>query len=484
MRFLFKIILFSSLLFSSLLSNIDECKSDLYYANGIMIDVEADIAEVNLYEKVNDMFINNQEAFNKLGKIKVSYNASQGFLDDIFESFEQVMSNEWGWEDFSSYFRTYLELKGYQDSVDQHRPNLAKQVEAYKQSIKDGHGVIVIAHSQGNYYTNEAYEELDGWMKDYFHMFGVATPANHVAGYAVNDATAPYVKFHNDIINVVLTGLPANRDDSHHHGFPSYDAHDFYNSYLTNIETKNDIFNFILEKIKAHSTAPSQWETESEQNKNTKEYRITVKHRFDTSIVNIANVYPFAPSKKLYYVQGKFSEDISGYVKASCGGYKVEITWTGQDVDTQIAKLSHTDSTLPHEYLSLSCGDGYTFNATNNTCELLPMPSAWFHTAAIFGSSSLGCWAYNFMVLYPADSQHFKSSWEVISGGAILTFSQQPVWNCATIPATYAGIWWVAVADAYTTDPDKYAGVRHTVTSGDGRVTTYDNSVRTSPFIR
>ena len=329
MSFLFKIVLLSSLLFSTLLSNIDECKSDLYYANGIMINMEVDryVHEEQWLEKITDMFIDNQEAFNKLGSIKVSYNASQGFFDDIFESFEQVMSNEWGWGEFSNYFRTYLELNGYQESIDIHRPNLTTQVEAYKQSIKDGHGVIVIAHSQGNYYTNEAYEKLDEWMKDYFHMMGVATPANHVAGYAVGDTTAPYVKFHNDIINIVVTGLPSNRDDSHHQGFPSYDAHDFYDSYLTNAETRNDIFNFIIEKIQAHGNAPSQWETDQEFDKGTIDYKITVKHRFDPSIVMSEQVYPFAPSKKLYYVS---IGTIPGYVKASCGGTEILASWTGK----------------------------------------------------------------------------------------------------------------------------------------------------------
>jgi len=273
MRFVFKIILLSSLVFSYLLSNtnINECKSDLYYANGIMIKDSENKAREIWEEKVVEIFSNNQEVFNKLGKISVSYNASQGFLDDLFESFEQVMSNEWGWNAFSGYFRTYLEQKGIQDLVDLHRPNLTTQVNAYKQSIKDGHGVIVIAHSQGNYYTNEAYKELDGWMKDYFHMMGVATPANHVAG------GGPYVKFHNDFINSIVTSLPSNRDDTRHHGFPSVDAHDFYESYLKEETTKNDIFNFILNQIQAHSDAPSQWQTDQELDRGTKDYKITVK---------------------------------------------------------------------------------------------------------------------------------------------------------------------------------------------------------------
>ena len=49
--------------------------------------------------------------------------------------------------------------------------------------------------------------------------------------------------------------------------------------------------------------------------------------------MNGIKVYPFAPSKKLYYVQGEFSENISGYVKASCGGTEISASWIGQQVD-------------------------------------------------------------------------------------------------------------------------------------------------------
>ncbi len=181
--------------------------------------------------------------------IKVSYNRSQGFFDNLFESMEQKTSNEFGWEQLTAHVTAFLTNHNIQEDWHAHIDDLTKQVENYKQSIKDGHGVIVIAHSQGNYFTNEAYEKLDDWMKDYFHMFGVATPANHVAGFMSGDTTAPYVKFHNDFIGLVIGGLDSNREDTHHGGFPNIPAHDFYNSYLTDETTKNDIVTFIETKI-------------------------------------------------------------------------------------------------------------------------------------------------------------------------------------------------------------------------------------------
>ncbi len=335
MRTLLKIISLSMLISISLFANvqkIDECKIDLYYANGIMIDMDVTQAkhELRWNDMVDDMFISNPEEYKKIANAKISYNRSQGFDDDIYESLEQVMSNEWGWEKFSIFFRTYLETHNIQEKYDTHIPDLTAQVKAYKESIKLGHGVIVIAHSQGNYYTNEAYEKLDGWMQDYFHMFGVATPANHVAGFPVDDAAAPYVLFHNDFISFIVTALPSNLDDTRHHGFPSTDAHDFYESYMKEETSKKMINDFIIDEIQKHSKTDSQWELDNELNKGTKDYKITLKHRFDSSVIMSEEVYPFAPSGKLYRVTDN-TPGGNGWVKASCGGEEVFDSWSGQE---------------------------------------------------------------------------------------------------------------------------------------------------------
>ena len=389
MRNSLKIISLFILLTVSLFANtqkINECKTDLYYANGIMIKESKQEARKLWENKAKELFSTNPQELKTIGKIDISYNVSQDFFSDLFESAEQAISNEWGWSEFSNYFRTYLELKGYQDSVDQHRPNLNAQVKVYKESIKLGHGVIVIAHSQGNYYTNEAYEKLGEWMKDYFHMFGVATPANHVAGFPVDDAAAPYVLFHNDFINSIVTALPSNLDDTRHHGFPSIDAHDFYESYMKEETAKKMINDFIIDEIQEHSKNDSQWELDQELNKGTKDYKITLKHRFDSSVIMDEEVYPFNAAKKLYYVQGLLPGDISGYVKARCGGYKVETTWVGQDTATQIAKLSHTTTTLPQEYIALKCGEGYHFEGTS--CVITPFVG----TVYVSGGNNMDTW--------------------------------------------------------------------------------------------
>ena len=322
MRFIFKTAILVTLLFTSLMANIDECKTDLYYANGIMMPDSEEKALMKWRKKAYDLLFSKPETYKKISDIKISYNISESFLADISESFEQIENNEWGWETFTAYYETFLAIKHLHLDWDLHDLDLSNQVEAYKKSIKHGHGVTVLAHSQGNYYTNEAYELLDEWMKVYFKMFGIATPANHVAGYIAGDTTAPYVKFHNDFIGIVPGGLPSNRHDSHHHGFPSVAAHDFYKSYLSDEGSMNEIMKFVEEKINAHSKAPSQWETDEEFDIDTKNYKITVKHRFDPSVSALIweKVFPFQASKKLY--QLKTGE----YVKASCGGKRISET--------------------------------------------------------------------------------------------------------------------------------------------------------------
>ena len=328
MKQLFKIIgilLFLIVAVNLHAENIDECKSDLYYANGIMMKYSEEKALRMWKKEVEKLLLSNIEVYAKITNVKMSYNLSQGFLDDLLESFEQVMSNEWGWMEYSVYFANYLKGHGIQELDFQHNIDLDTQITAYKNSIKLGHSVIVIAHSQGNYFTNEAYEYLDVWMQPYFHMMGVATPANHVAGFTADDTTAPYVKFHNDFIKSVATGLPSNRVDpnTNHNQTFSIAAHDFYKSYLSAKNTRADIQNFILNQVTEHDKSSSQWKTDQEFDRNTCDYKITVKHRFDPSIEMAEKVYPFNGSKKLYSVNGE-------YVKASCGGKNILDQWDGK----------------------------------------------------------------------------------------------------------------------------------------------------------
>lgn len=349
MKLLIHFLLFFAVTVLSASTTIDECKSDLYYANGIMMELSAMDALEQWNDKVNDIFQERPDSYEKLAGIKIAYNTSQGFVDDLLEALEQTVGNEWGWGALRAYITVYLTTHNIQEDWQTHVHDLSVQIENYKQSVRNGHGVIVIAHSQGNYFTNEAYVQLDDWMQQYFHMFGVATPANHVAGYASGDITAPYVTFHNDFINAVVTGLPSNMDDTRHHGFPSIAAHDFYENYLAADNSRAVIIDYIEAKLVEHTQAPSQWQTNEEYDIDTINYRITGKHRFDPdNIIMNEEVYPFAPSKKLYQVDGE-------YVKASCGGTEILASWEGQE-DSEFYLLEGTGEKIENKHKVLRYG--------------------------------------------------------------------------------------------------------------------------------
>ncbi len=105
MKFILKIVLISILFFSSiLLANIDECKSDLYYANGIMMNETEQNATRMWKFTVKDLLSAKPDLFGKIAGVKIAYNRSQWFMDDVTESFEQMMSNEWGLASLFSLF--------------------------------------------------------------------------------------------------------------------------------------------------------------------------------------------------------------------------------------------------------------------------------------------------------------------------------------------------------------------------------------------
>ena len=65
MKIIFKIVLFFSLI-TSLYAKIDEYKSDIYYANGVLINVSEENAEKQWKKTIEKLFTNNQEASKKM----------------------------------------------------------------------------------------------------------------------------------------------------------------------------------------------------------------------------------------------------------------------------------------------------------------------------------------------------------------------------------------------------------------------------------
>ena len=402
---LFLVLLFPIVSFSA----IDECKTDIYYANGITTkDTDAQyVAErilepTILKEKFNDDEV---EMKKHIGEIGYSYNQTNGFFYDGMETYLQKL-------DIQIYVDLWLRLKGY---ISTHLEDVEEHIKKYSNRIKLGHKVLVIAHSQGNLFTNEIYKALgkrseNAWMQNYFGAVSVASPMKadikddtvritwdndgvgrliahngsvdpdevtnpirsvewkHSFDYNSFDATAeiiptPYAK-QTQIGKIIRVGSPQfvnyNKYKAIENGLDlGFNVHAFTyymgkpltrdveidiplvpfadgtivkkefkdpfdkNKTLQTNEAKNLIVSAIKEQLNLLDKVDSQWIRDQKFEKNTCNYKITLKHQYDPSIEMAEKVYPFNQSKKLYQVNGE-------WVKASCGGTHILDQWDGK----------------------------------------------------------------------------------------------------------------------------------------------------------
>jgi len=166
-----KILYFFLVCFSILYATvIDENKLDLYYANGIMMqDSEAESDEI-WRMRVQALLKKHPNYYKRIGKVDVAYNISHGMVADMWEAFLQKVDLEpdfaIGWLGFKEFIGRMTPLEAGKYFIEAlefanayvGRDTLNEQVEKYKKSIKNGHKVLLVAHSQGNLFTNEVYK--------------------------------------------------------------------------------------------------------------------------------------------------------------------------------------------------------------------------------------------------------------------------------------------------------------------------------------
>ncbi|MCH9812379.1 MAG: hypothetical protein K0U47_00350 [Epsilonproteobacteria bacterium] len=103
-------------------STINECKTDIYFANGILTKEQDAIRNTDLLEKTirNN---NEQEMYKNIGKVDYAYNSTVGMFGDLLESANQILDlNE-------------LEEQIEKDKQTIHDTDLDLQVKKYKKSI-------------------------------------------------------------------------------------------------------------------------------------------------------------------------------------------------------------------------------------------------------------------------------------------------------------------------------------------------------------
>ncbi|WP_294962707.1 hypothetical protein [Sulfurimonas sp.] len=329
-------LLFIALFSSQLLAeNIDECKTDIYFANGVgAVSHEASFrqgrTQLKAYVKANS----NVKIY--IGKYDLAFNTGHRVAIDFFEAWLQYTDEnigaEFGWKAFTVAIGRATGIGGgaiklSEEIVRTYEANdINKQVKAYEDSIKIGHGVLVLAHSQGNFFTNKAYNSDGGiapWMRDYFKTVGLASPSD------VKIPHSSYLTYDNDPISVLNGAGEIVRNPMRYYVWlpgpnaivdststipcapitiadcttPMCNAEEWYSEdsslsdfhafdyYMQTSATQTDIYKSLTEWIEFHNSiyTASQWETDQELNK---EYKITVKHIFDSSVVMSEEVYP------------------------------------------------------------------------------------------------------------------------------------------------------------------------------------------------
>ena len=188
-----KLLLLVSILPILAFSAIDEYKTDVYFGNGILTEEEN--AEINAGILEDAMIAKDgMDYYNKnIAKVTYAYNRTDGAVIDLLESLLQKVDGT-GLVSIHKYAEVAALLAGLMTQK-AHDADLKLQEEHYNESIKNGHKVLVVAHSQCNLFAYEAYKKFPTWMKNYWEVVSVASPMHS----DIKDNT-PRINWDNDLV--------------------------------------------------------------------------------------------------------------------------------------------------------------------------------------------------------------------------------------------------------------------------------------------
>ncbi len=316
---------------------VNECKTDIYFGNGVwnkqfsrdncIEDDAAECSQKKLKQLIQrDIIKNNPALQTKYGEVKLQYNWGSTAMIDVLETYYQLkregqvndleffmvmMIITGGNVELSTYATgAMLESMPFVAEAEQDNVNVMLK-KYYEESLQYSHRVLLVSHSQGNLFANRVYDSINpSDYQNYFANVQVASPANRV-----HASHGTYITGWVDpVINPIPGSMESNAD------LDGFGGHAFVAAYLDSTDTYTKIVNAIKAQLGVLDTIDSQWITDKELERGTCDYRITVKHRFDPALEIGEKVYPFAPNKKLYQVNG-------AYVKATCGGTDFTDDW-------------------------------------------------------------------------------------------------------------------------------------------------------------
>jgi hypothetical protein len=183
----------------------------IFFGNGIQTSQESAKKSLDAVKREFGLTYNGQTI-----RYNLAYNATSGMAADLGQSVLQAQI-QWdsqisGWLNrlgvspdwFTVWYQRFL-----LSATTVVASELTDHVDAYRNAILSGQKVVVVAHSQGNFYVNEAKKllalELTTAEIKSFGIYSVANPANNVGGEG-----APYLTNSNDIIQLVPGSLTPN----------------------------------------------------------------------------------------------------------------------------------------------------------------------------------------------------------------------------------------------------------------------------------
>ncbi len=236
--------------------SVSERKLAIYFSNGMFNDQND--ARSSL-KALMDTTVPHLQAQGYTLNYDIAYNQNEEWYYQILEVFRQRELEEWSlfyrWlsalEVAPDWFQeamksTTQSIESYNYVVDE---DLQNHIAKYKSEIQSCKRLLIVAHSQGNFYANSAWDAIyqgkidsEKYYMNRFPnigLFSVATPAGHVGDWLLTlDDHKPitrYVTSSNDwVINAVralgYTVLPATHTNTHDDA--DWKHHSFADSYL------------------------------------------------------------------------------------------------------------------------------------------------------------------------------------------------------------------------------------------------------------
>ncbi|MCH9813495.1 MAG: hypothetical protein K0U47_06070 [Epsilonproteobacteria bacterium] len=237
--------------------------TDIYFGNGVWNDKKGARIGMARLEKIvkKKILENNPELIAKYTPITLSFNwtgtgpgdslSIETKMQDVIETFYQLKDS--GQLDESSLFRVIelylsknlinvalLELLDeiYAENTRAiNGANLVEMIASYENNtLATGDKVLLVAHSQGNLFGNEVYDNLLSEYQDKFQLVSVGTPANRVL-----ESDKPYTTLTCDIVIGAIPGHLEAKMPCSDNGIADPTGHEFVASYLTNLNSLNEI---------------------------------------------------------------------------------------------------------------------------------------------------------------------------------------------------------------------------------------------------